>query len=87
MTDTRFALLGDHAAQERLTERGELLPCPGCKSENCIARFLFRECWYECYDCGWKGPSEYDQETARKSWNTRAPILTPEQIKRLEGMV
>lgn len=30
MDDVRLALLGDKAAQERLTERGELLPCPFC---------------------------------------------------------
>ena len=29
---------------------------------------------------------EEAQAQARLAWNTRAPILTPEQIKRLEGM-
>lgn len=30
MDDRTLALLGDRAAQERITERGELLPCPFC---------------------------------------------------------
>lgn len=30
MDDRTLALLGDRAAQERITERGELLPCPLC---------------------------------------------------------
>lgn len=29
--DIKLALLGDKAVQERLTDRGELLPCPKCK--------------------------------------------------------
>lgn len=29
--DIRLAFLGDKAAQEHVTERGELLPCPCCK--------------------------------------------------------
>lgn len=34
MDDITLALLGDREAQERVTERGELLPCPMCKSEE-----------------------------------------------------
>ena len=34
MDDVRLALLGDKAVQERLTERGELLPCPHCKGKG-----------------------------------------------------
>lgn len=30
MTDIKKALLGDREAQERVTERGELLPCWRC---------------------------------------------------------
>lgn len=60
LDDKLLAMLGDKAAAERLTERGQLVPCP-----------LF--CVY--------GTSK--EEVIRK-WNTRAPILTPEQIKRLE---
>lgn len=31
MDDCTLALLGDRAAQKRITERVELLPCLGCK--------------------------------------------------------
>lgn len=86
MDDVTLALLGDRAAQERLTAEGVLLPCPGCGGENCIPWFRYEACWYECDDCGWKGPSEYSQEFARAEWNTRAPILTPEQIEALERL-
>lgn len=34
MDDVRLAILGDKAAQERLTERGEMLPCAHCNSIN-----------------------------------------------------
>lgn len=34
MDDRTLALLGDRAAQDRITERGELLPCPMCASEE-----------------------------------------------------
>lgn len=31
LDDITLALLGDHDAAQRVTERGELLPCPCCK--------------------------------------------------------
>mgnify|MGYP005984431131 CR=1 FL=1 len=34
MDDIKLALLGDKAAQERLTERGELVPCAHCKGNG-----------------------------------------------------
>lgn len=34
MDDIKKAMLGDKAAAERLTKRGELLPCPMCNSEE-----------------------------------------------------
>ena len=37
MDDVRLALLGDKAAQERLTERGELLPCAHCKGNGKVS--------------------------------------------------
>lgn len=38
MDDHTLALLGDRAAQERITERGELLPCPFCGSSKVKVR-------------------------------------------------
>lgn len=37
MDDVRLALLGDKAAQERLTERGEMLPCAHCKGKGKVS--------------------------------------------------
>lgn len=34
MTEIQKAMLGDREAQERVTERGELLPCPMCHSDE-----------------------------------------------------
>lgn len=34
LDDRTLALLGDREAQKRMTERGELLECPHCKSKK-----------------------------------------------------
>lgn len=36
MDEVTRALLGDREAQERVTERGELLPCPFCGNGDAI---------------------------------------------------
>lgn len=36
MTDIQKAMLGDREAQERVTERGELLPCPFCGNDSVV---------------------------------------------------
>lgn len=99
LTDTQLALLGDRAAQERITERGELLPCPFCGSDP-DTRVKVRSQYFEmavvCFKCGIRksvgaeicdtafGEIENGMIEAVRTWNTRAPILTPEQVKRLE---
>lgn len=37
MTDIQKALLGDREAQERVMERGELLPCPHCNGNGKVS--------------------------------------------------
>ena len=37
MDDIKLAMLGDKAAQERMTERGELLPCAHCKRNGKVS--------------------------------------------------
>lgn len=81
LTDTQLALLGDRAAQERITERGELLPCPLC-GVNLVCHPPSRIHFHESNGCLLDRVG-IPMESAEK-WNTRAPILTPEQIKRLE---
>lgn len=77
MDDRTLALLGDRAAQERITERGELLDCPFCGGTA-----MENDEWVYCDGCG--VGFEIRTKKLRRIWNTRAPILTPEQIKRLE---
>lgn len=85
MTDVQRALLGDHAAAERLTERGELLTCPFCGG-NAVAAGCGVYRHIRCSECYCDGPQEEGIEAARLSWNTRAPILTLEQIEALERL-
>lgn len=98
MDDIKLALLGDKAAQERLTERGELLPCQ-CGGETALvcyekrgipsgdigylARIKCQDCWLEL--SRWALKKKWAIESVKKAWNTRAPILTPEELKELEG--
>lgn len=108
MDDVTLALLGDRAAQERITERGELLPCPWCGGHIQEMRFnyYFR---FQCESCkfgrtypGWFQEKENGEcvsgeesalklhyhpealDKARANWNTRAPILSAEELERLK---
>ena len=83
MTDIQRALLGDHAAAERLTERGELIPCPFCGG-NAVAAGCGVYRHIRCSGCYCDGPQEEGIEAARLSWNTRAPILSAEEMEMLE---
>lgn len=83
LDDKLLAMLGDKAAAERVTERGKLLPCPHCGNENIrTSNWGMWRCW--CPECFGKSEDTLREREAVKHWNTRAPILTPEQIKRLE---
>lgn len=44
MDDAKKAMLGDCEAQQRLTEKGELLPCPWCgKSVSRVGTIAMRQ--------------------------------------------
>lgn len=94
MDDKTLALLGDKAAQERLTERGELIPCVKCGNEVKVNSGIERTgifkkekmFWITCEKCGSGSTKANTLYETISSWNSRAPILTPEQIKRLEGV-
>ena len=84
MTDERKALLGDKEAAKRLTEKGVLLEC--CGAPPVVHNFGALG-W--AVACGRNGhihnTSFCDSECeARLAWNTRAPILSAEEIERLE---
>lgn len=78
--DRTLALLGSHIAQVRVTKRGELLPCPFCGGEA-----VMQDNWIFCRRCG-VGYEEFDPKESKKAWNTRAPILSAEEMEMLEGM-
>lgn len=87
MDDKTLALLGDRAAQERFTEMREPLSCPVCKGAASIHLENDTKSFYAvCFSCGLRTRRFNTAFEAIEAWNTRAPILTPEQIKRLEDM-
>lgn len=94
MDDITRAMLGDHEAAERVTERGELLPCPHCKSNAImlkmrgIKRFFFNPTVKRptCTKCGATVFIWFSGKNAIRNWNTRATLLTPEQMDALERM-
>ena len=89
LDDKARAMLGDHEAAKRLTDAGVLLPCP-----HCGKRFIH---WhanqsaknfggYFCSDCNHGQANIYPiqvQAKARLAWNTRAPVLTAEEMEML----
>lgn len=99
MDDKTLALLGDRAAQDRITERGELLPCHcGCEKQlmNVVrsTNIFGEKGWKSIIQCNlcfststrFSKTKKLAEKEGRLAWNTRVPILTPEQIKRLEQM-
>ena len=85
MDDIKLALLGDKEAAQRLTDAGVLLPCPMCADiPHITSEFGSGYFWHEC-SCGVETgacPTEYE---AMLLWNTRAPILSAEEMELLEG--
>ena len=78
LDDRTLALLGDKDAQERITERGELLECPFCGGE-----VEEQDNWIFCTNCG-VGYEEFNPEASKELWNRRAPILTETQLALLK---
>lgn len=88
MDDKTLALLGDRDAQERLTERGEFLPCR-CRRTNLFQKTYKRNgrlhSYICCVHCGSTTNTYESEKEAIRDWNTRVPILTLEQIERLQN--
>lgn len=101
MDDIRLAILGDKAAQERLTERGEPLPCGYCRS-SAILRYTSDSdifgctCniykpnmpgFVVCRSCGNRTQIETKICIALKKWNTRPEIMGLDELKELEETI
>lgn len=85
MNDKTRAMLGDHERAERLTETGVLLPCPCCGKVGTLHSIDNCETMYAvCPACDLMTRAYRGHEKARLAWNTRAPILSKEQMDMLE---
>lgn len=98
--DIRLALLGDHEAAKRLTETGyfkasgdlALCRCPFCGSEDVVYERYLHTAGYRwrvvCMECMASIDPGHAQQrsTVQQLWNTRAPILSAEEMEMLEGM-
>lgn len=100
MDDIKLAMLGSKEAAKRLTDAGWLLPCPLCGEVVDITslspRLLRPSCNHTycivCWSCntmfGWDTDygGQFDTVAeARLAWNTRAPILSSEEMEMLHG--
>lgn len=99
MTDIQRAMLGDHDAAARLTEQGVLLPCPWCygaaQMQNVRLKGHLLKTDFVCKKCGKiqtfgqyiiGAEGEFENPSALRQWNTRASILSAEEMEMLEGM-
>ena len=89
MTDIQKALLGDKEAAKRLTDAGVLLECPFCGG-NAMMEYDTMETFewtVFCGDCGVMPTSSEDKQVAALVWNTRAPIMSDSELKKLEETI
>ena len=84
LDDKTRALLGDHEAAKRLTDAGVLVPCPFCGGDT-ITTNLLGTWWCRCTSCDATSSIRADENGARLAWNTRAQILSAEEMEMLHG--
>ena len=79
------ALLGSKEAAKRLTEAGVLLPCPMCGKVGVLHSIDGCQTIYAaCPSCGLMTRAYKGHKKARLAWNTRAPILSAEEMEMLD---
>lgn len=87
MDDIKRAMLEDQEAAKRLTDAGVLLPCPMCGTVGVLHSIDGCQTIYAaCPSCGLMTRAYKGHKKARLAWNTRAPILSAEEMEMLEGM-
>ena len=100
MNDIKLAMLGSKEAAKRLTDAGyftangdlSLDSCPFCGSSDVAYERYLHTAGYRwrvvCTSCMASIDPGYAQQrsTVQRMWNTRAPILSAEEIEMLEGM-
>ena len=99
--DIRAAMLGDHEAAKRLTETGyftasgdlSLDSCPFCGSSDVTYERYLHTAGYRwrvvCTSCMASIDPGYAQQRSmvQRMWNTRAPILSESEMKKLEETI
>jgi hypothetical protein len=94
MDDIKLALLGDKETARRLTDAGVLLPCPMCKGDEILVRSvsgafdsgkISTKKYTQCRSCFLQTTFYNTEKETRLAWNTRAPILSAEEMEMLEG--
>ena len=90
MDDIKLALLGNKEASKRLTEAGVLVPCAFCKGKVRRVIGFGGLNFFKCRKCGAVVSFDNDYYNTHKNeaiqaWNTRAPILSAEEMEMLHG--
>ena len=100
MDDIKRDILGDHEAKKKLEETGffkaggdlSLDSCPFCGSSDVAYERYLHTTGYRwrvvCTRCMASIDPGHAQQrsTVQRMWNTRAPILSAEEMEMLEGM-
>ena len=75
-SDIKKAMLGDHEAAKRLTEKGVLIPCPWCGRVPDVEYDTLEpfEWTVICPECGVYHACCDTEMQARLAWNTRAAV-------------
>ena len=89
LTNEKRALMGDREAAKRLTDAGVLLLCPMCRGKARVRS----ERYYQpnvrrnviCMKCFTSSGWYKTEHEARLAWNTRAAILSAEEMEMLNG--
>ena len=85
MDDIKRALLGYKEAAKRLTDAGVLIPCALCNGSGVLdSDHIASIFWILCTGCGMQTEAFETEDEARLAWNTRAPILSAEEVEMLD---
>ena len=89
MDEKTRAILGEREAQEAFTARGELLPCWRCGGKAEVETLStggkpIYAVVCERHYCGAYGAARHTKQKAIEEWNTRAPILSAEEMELLD---
>lgn len=90
LDDKTRALLGDHEAAQRLTDAGVLIPCK-CGRTPHVKQYRWPwgapDTFGVVCDCGIQDYRFFtNKNSAIREWNTRAPILSAEEMEILERL-